>query len=669
MPNLGLFMLFRFALRFIKNLFFIFIISNTVFILSAVNAQEPKKNNDLIRIQESLKPSTQDFIQAIFDLVPFKRKYTHIIRDAEWKELECDLLMQKLDRTKTMFGFWGLRELSYPIAHAREINRRQRIIKKLVTDSYFRKKIEQILGDIKDTDHEVTAYWNVNDKLHANSKTLYYSILGSISQSLKDNLNRSRVALEGATLFNILRSTGLLAAQLGASGIFNELFASLAQNRDMSIGDGLAQGIKQPLRINSPLVDVCKDGFTRSKMPQIWTHGTGGDIYSMYHTQLPSLAAGIFAIGTIGILDYNYYSNISSLANHCAFLYLTTNQLQARTVQLATFFKAIERLHALIISNENIFGKDIKDALNFNNCSAIFKELVALLKTSTFDEPSTTFYSRGKVLLANQLMDDVRDELIPILQMIAQIDGYHSIATVFKEQNKEQTPFCFVDFVSIDTPCLKCEKCWTPLAPTVKPVLNNFDWDKNTHTKIVLTGPNGSGKSTVMKAISHAIILAQAWGICPAQKATIRMFTGLRSSLSPREDLQQNLSTFMAEKKRIDDIKNDILKYSQKDCFFVLLDEPYRGTVESEAAYRINLFAKELVPLNHCMMIMATHLQEPTTLSENTHGIFANYQLGLEEKTDGRFVRTFTLLPGFADWWFKDFIKRRRFIDQLLQAA
>ncbi len=171
-----------------------------------------------------------------------------------------------------------------------------------------------------------------------------------------------------------------------------------------------------------------------------------------------------------------------------------------------------------------------------------------------------------------------------------------------------------------------------------------------------------------MKAISHAIILAQAWGVCPAQKMTMRMFTGLYSSLSPREDLQQNLSTFMAEKRRIDDIKKYMLDYNENDCFFIFLDEPYRGTVESEAAYRIDLFAKELVPLKHCMMIMATHLQEPTKLPATTNGVFANYQLGLEEKADGKFVRTFKLYPGFADWWFSDMLKRRRFIDQLLQA-
>lgn len=662
-------MAFIWSARLIKNIALIIAFCCVLPFKSMHANTDPKKIDDLLRIQEALKPPMQDFIQAIFDLVPYKRKHAHIVREAEWKELECDQMVQKLDRTKTAFGFWGIRELSYPIAHARELSRRQMIIKKLVSDSYFRKKIEQILEDIKVTDNEVVSYWNVNDQLNNASTALYYSLFGDWSKSVDGYLNRSRFSLEGASLFSMARSVALLTASLGGTGVVNEMIASVAENRPASIGNGLMNGLKQPLRINYPFGSVCKDGYTRQRFPEILTQGSGGDFYAMYNHSAPKVIAGIAAIASVGYFDYTYFTGVKSLFNQWKFLYDTTNSVQARMVQVATFFRAVETLHALIASHEGIFGRDIKELLDLNNCSASMKKLVVLLKQSTFEQSSSTFYSRGNVLLAHQLMHDVRDELIPLLQTVAQIDGYHSIATLYKEQNKEKAPLCFVEFVQSDMPHLQCERCWTPLVPTAKPVLNSFDWHKGTHGKIVLTGPNGSGKSTVMKAISHAIILAQAWGVCPAHKATMRMFTGLRSSLSPREDLQQNLSTFMAEKRRIDDIKSYILKYGPEDCYFVLLDEPYRGTVESEAAYRIDLLAKELVPLNHCMMIMATHLEEPTRLPEITQGVFANYQLGLEEKADGKFIRTFTLFPGYAEWWFRDMEKRRRFIDQLLQGA
>lgn len=168
--------------------------------------QESQTTDNLVRIQEALKPAMQDFIQAIFQLKPFKSKYTPILREAEWKELECDLMVQKLDRTQTVFGFWGLRALSHPISHAQELARRQMLIKKLVTDQGFRKTIETILDDIKATENEVIAYWNINDLLNAQSRSLYYSLFGSWSQSLDGHLNRNRIALEGASLFSMAKS-------------------------------------------------------------------------------------------------------------------------------------------------------------------------------------------------------------------------------------------------------------------------------------------------------------------------------------------------------------------------------------------------------------------------------------------------------------------------------
>lgn len=628
---------------------------------------QPQDFSDLVRIQETLQSPMQDFVQAIFDLVPYKRLHDHIVRDVEWKELECDLLVKKLDRTQTLFGFWGLRELSYPICHARELNRRQTIIKKLTTDYYCKKRVAQILDDIKTTDMHVVAYWNINDELNTRAQSLYYSLLGSWLAPVNRYLNRSRVALEGASIVGLAKASAMLASVLGGAGVIQEIMASIVEKRNVSLANGLLNGLAQPLRMNWPIPYVCKDGYSDDKIPEVWTKGTGGDYYAVYKDKMPGLAAGLMTAATVGVMDYSYYTNVKGLVDQCKFLYNTTRQLQERMVHVATFFKAVDRLHALVDAHVGIFGRDSKERLNFNNCSSAMKELVALLKTSTFEHSSSWLYSYGKVLLAHQLMHDTKHELIPILQMVAQIDGYYSIAQLYKEQSKDQAPFCFVDFVQSDAPYVSCERCWTPLLPTQKPVLNSFDWHKGTHIKMVLTGPNGSGKSTVMKSISHAIILAQSWGICPAHKATMRMFTGLRSSLSPREDLQQNLSTFMAEKGRIDDIKSYIVKHTPEDSYFILLDEPYRGTVESEAEYRIDLFAKELMVHNHCMMIMATHLEGPTTLQETTQGAFANYQLGLDEKSDGTFVRTFTLLPGFAQWWFKDMFKRRRFIDQLLK--
>ncbi|MDR3550921.1 MAG: hypothetical protein P4L31_05905, partial [Candidatus Babeliales bacterium] len=282
----------------------------------------------------------------------------------------------------------------------------------------------------------------------------------------------------------------------------------------------------------------------------------------------------------------------------------------------------------------------------------------------TFDQSGGLLYYRGRVLLAHQLLNEVKDELIPALQQVGFIDAYCSVAQLYNDQSP-QAPLCFAQFIESESPSLVLEHFWTPLIPTATPVLNDIAWNSSTHNKIILTGPSGAGKSTIMKSVAHSMLMAQAFGIAPAQKATLKMFTGLRSSLSPHEDLQQSLSTFMAEKLRIDQTRSFIKAYKPDDCFLVLLDEPYRGTVEVESNYRVCELGKELAPMDHCMLIIATHLQGPVDLELAT-GVFANYQLRLDCDEHGKFTRTFELIPGAALWWFNDADKRRRFVDQLL---
>lgn len=623
--------------------------------------------DDSARINQVLEPSMRAFVQAIFDLVPYSSSNAHIVRDTEWQELDCDLMVQKLDRTKTIFGFWGLKKLSLPIADGHEIIRRQTLIKKLVFEHDFREKLEFLLDSLKTTEREVVAYWNKHDQLNESSRKLYYSIWSPYTDSFDRYLNRSRIALEGSSVFGMAKAASVLACGLGLRGITDEIYASSTAGRDISLSRGLLNGGLAPLRANIPWRSVCADGYSPDKFPDISARGSGGDYFTLLNTQIPSPLAGLVAVGFACAVDLNIYSSIRSLIDQWKESYGTTNKVQVRMVQIAKFFRSIDLLHDLMQSNADIFDQKSIELLSFKHASVSLKKLKVLLKTATFDQPSSSWYSRGNVLLAHQLMNDLKKELIPLLHVIAQIDGYYSIARLFREQDTTCAPFCFVEFVQDEVPVLKCQDCWTPLIPIVNPVLNSFDWNKNTHTKIVLTGPNGSGKSTVMKSIAHNIILAQSWGISTARKMTMRIFTGLRSSLSPREDLQQNLSTFMAEKRRIDDIYEYIAQQDRNSCCFVLLDEPYRGTVEAEAAYRINMFAHQIIPTTHCMMIMATHLQGPTLLANQTNDIFANYQLELKESSEGKFIRTFKLLPGVAQWWFDDVLKRRRFVDQLLQ--
>jgi DNA mismatch repair ATPase MutS len=135
--------------------------------------------------------------------------------------------------------------------------------------------------------------------------------------------------------------------------------------------------------------------------------------------------------------------------------------------------------------------------------------------------------------------------------------------------------------------------------------------------------------------------------------------------LHPQEDLQQGLSTFMAERACMDEIAS--FAHKSHGPILLLIDEPYRGTVDLEASKRIYAFGKSIADMKYCIASIATHNQYPIELARDTNGAFANWHVHIEEikSISSSFKRTYKIKPGPADWWFEDAEKRSKFIDWL----
>ncbi len=120
----------------------------------------------------------------------------------------------------------------------------------------------------------------------------------------------------------------------------------------------------------------------------------------------------------------------------------------------------------------------------------------------------------------------------------------------------------------------------------------------------------------------------------------------------------------MAEKMRVDTIKDFIFTHHRNPQFkaMVLLDEPFRGTVDAESADRMYDLGKEIANLPQVIALIATHVEKPVRLEKDT-GLFANYHVRIKELENGTFQREYKLEPGILEWWFTDGQKRSRFID------
>src|SRR5205814_6881663 len=184
----------------------------------------------------------------------------------------------------------------------------------------------------------------------------------------------------------------------------------------------------------------------------------------------------------------------------------------------------------------------------------------------------------------------IKTAFIPLLQKIALLDAFCSIAQLYKEHEQKDNRFCFVTFVDAHTPHIAYENAWLALLPHNAAVANDLYVGNKHAGKMVITGPNGGGKSTILKTYGVAAVLAQSWGIVPATRAEQTILHGIKTGLSPHEDLQLGLSTFMAEKKCMEQLNLSIKRTHKANKILVLIDEPYKGTGDDESAKRIYNF-------------------------------------------------------------------------------
>lgn len=110
-------------------------------------------------------------------------------------------------------------------------------------------------------------------------------------------------------------------------------------------------------------------------------------------------------------------------------------------------------------------------------------------------------------------------------------------------------------------------------------VKNDFYMDENSNA-IIITGSNTGGKTVVLKTIGLAVLMAESGLDVGATSAKIYLFDKVLCDIGDEQNILQNLSTFSAHLKNINNIINETTENS-----LILFDEICSGTdpVEGEA--------------------------------------------------------------------------------------
>jgi len=623
----------------------------------------------------------QLFAQEFLNKDCFAYPGTTVIDAVVWQEMGLDAVLARYDHhTTSIFGAWSLRKLSNPIARKADLEGRQKMIKSLVDDRNLFDKADQFLRVLKDAETGLLRY--CKDPVVESYDTGTLAAFQEKYASFEKKYLNGRFAWEASELIDIGKPFYSLLCFLGLYGVALDMVSWPFTNEAPNLKTSILQKPNQLKDRHNFFTHNVYDGngevkdefASRQKFARAMAeNATALDQITQWQEMYKDSGktrAVIAQIITMLWLDSKDIGLTWDAFERIKVNYAVKLALQNSLVGVAKFFRKLDDFIDLIQNNPQFAScnrmQNLIELLHDPKTKNTLNKLKLALSKETFDQPYRLWYWRGIVAQADALLSNNAELMRALLQAAAELDAYMTLAKIYKQHSEGSVKFSFVEFVESPHAQLIVDDCWVPLIPVHSVVANSIALGKDGQGMGALfTGPNGGGKSTIMKAIAYTILLGQSWGMAPAAYAQLTLFDGLRTSLYQKENIEQGLSTFMAEKARAQELAEFVVAtgHADKKCF-VMLDEPCKGTVEkigSELVCELgNLFATQ----PHSIAIIATHLEQPINLAKQPNGYWKNYHPTIKE-ADGKFVRMYKLAEGPALWWFTDQAKCMRFAREL----
>jgi len=155
-------------------------------------------------------------------------------------------------------------------------------------------------------------------------------------------------------------------------------------------------------------------------------------------------------------------------------------------------------------------------------------------------------------------------------------------------------------------------------------------------------GPNMGGKSTFLRQNALIVLLAQAGGFVPAERATVGMVDRLFSRVGASDNLARGRSTFMVEM-----VETAAILSQAGERSFVILDEVGRGTSTYDGLALAWAVAEAIHETNRSRCLFATHYHEMARLAETCPALSLHHVRAREWK--GELVLLHELAKGAAD--------------------
>jgi hypothetical protein len=187
----------------------------------------------------------------------------------------------------------------------------------------------------------------------------------------------------------------------------------------------------------------------------------------------------------------------------------------------------------------------------------------------------------------------------------------------------------------------RAENMGHPLIPESRRVCNDFS-TSDTGNTIIITGSNMSGKSTFLRTCGINAVLAFAGAPVCASSFTIS-YTRLHTSMRISDSLEENISSFYAELRRM----REIISAAEKDpAAFLLLDEILRGTNSDDRYAGSVALIKQLTGYGAVAMV-ATHDLRLAGLEKDLPDKIENYHFDVKVSGEELYF-DYKLTPGIC---------------------
>lgn len=235
-----------------------------------------------------------------------------------------------------------------------------------------------------------------------------------------------------------------------------------------------------------------------------------------------------------------------------------------------------------------------------------------LLKAIQLNEKHLSFLDVSR--LDRALRGAEKENVKTLLQLVYELDVLENIALVASANGFSFPVFTKEAPLKININGL--------FHPSIKNAVKNDVYLDHKQNIIFLTGANMAGKSSLLKSLGLMIYLSHLGFPVPADAMETTVFNGLVTTINLPDNINQGLSHYYTEVKRVKEVAEILL---QRSKMFVIFDELFRGTNVKDAFDGSSLIISELSAIKTSAFIISTHIIELATVLEKFSNISFRY--------------------------------------------